>query len=244
MAETAKEKRERLAAEKLAAEQQSGSASEGSSLPAKQEAPAFDFFVDKVDEDTGEVMRVPKYKYLEGHPRQYRTDAKLGNFNIMDGKVLGEKLTFQPIAFRFFQDDIFKQGLKNWAEVFFIDENNCVAAILFHGFSAENLSRLAEPLYYQDKFLTDVVVTASLAKQVNDKIKPPATFYLAEFTFEDADPEVTKELKAFAKTQKFYRRASLQGSAVMQSQRNFYNPFDEHEQAELEAPATDAEVVQ
>lgn len=237
MEETAKQKKEREAAEKLAAEQQSGN------LPAKQEAPKYNFMLEKVDEDSGEVMYVPKYKYMEGHPRQYRTDAKTGKFNIMEGKVLGDKFSFQPIAFRFFQDDIFKQGLKNWVEVFFIDENNCVAAILFHGFSAENLSRLAEPLYYQDKFLTDVIITATLEKQVNDKISPPATFYLATFTFEDADPEVTKELKAFVKTQRIYRRASLQSTAVISAQKNFYNPLDEHEAAELEEN-TGAEVVQ
>lgn len=211
---------------------------ENQNLPTTQ--PAHNFTIEKVDQDTGEIMLVPKYKYLEGFPRQYRTGAKDGKFNIMDGKTLGSTLKFQPIAFRFFKDDIFKQGLKNWAEIFFIDEHNCVAAILFHGFSAENLARLAEPLYYEDKFLTDVVITATLERQVNDKIQPPATYYLATFTFEDADPELNKELRAYAKTQKFYRRASLQSSAEITAQRNFYNPLDEHEAAEL----NEAEVVE
>lgn len=202
--------------------------------------PTYNFTIEKVDEETGEVYNVPKYKYLEGQPRQFRTGAKDGKFNVMNGKVLGSSLSFQPIAFRFFQDNIFKQGLKNWAEIFFIDENNCVAALLFHGFSAENLARLAEPLYYQDKFLTDVVITAQLEKQVNEKLSPPVTFYIASFTFEDADPERTKELKAFTKLHKFYRRESLTKDATVTSSRNFYNPFEAHEAAELE---TSAEVI-
>ena len=73
-----------------------------------------------------------RYRYLEGHPRQYRFDAKEGVFTINGSEKLGRTLTFQPIAWRIFTDNILNMGTKNWAELFFIDEKNCVSAVLFH----------------------------------------------------------------------------------------------------------------
>ena len=100
----------------------------------------------KVHDLTGEV--VSKYKYLEGHPRQYRFDAKEGVFNINGAEKLGRTFTFQPIAWRIFTDAILGMGTKNWAELFFIDEKNCVSSILFHSYSVDNIFRLIVRLYY------------------------------------------------------------------------------------------------
>ena len=97
-----------------------------------------------VDEATGDV--VSQYRYLEGHPKGYRFDAKEGEFNINGIKKLGRTLTFRPIAWRIFVDNILNMGVKNWAELFFIDEKNGVSAILFHGYSVDNIFRLIEPL--------------------------------------------------------------------------------------------------
>jgi len=35
-----------------------------------------------VDEDSGEVTETSRFRYLAGHPRQIRFDAKAGQFNI------------------------------------------------------------------------------------------------------------------------------------------------------------------
>ena len=70
------------------------------------------------------IEAVRRYKYLEGHPRQYRFDAKEGVFNINGSEKLGRSLTFQPIAWRIFTDNILNMGTKNWAELFFIDQKN------------------------------------------------------------------------------------------------------------------------
>jgi len=177
----------------------------------------------KVHEVTGDVVN--KYKYLEGHPRQYRFDAKEGVFNINGTDKLGRTLTFQPIAWRIFTDNILNMGTKNWAELFFIDEKNCVSAVLFHGYSVDNIFRLIEPLYYDDLTLADVVITAVAEKKENTKIQPKGVYYIATFSYKMGDPEKTKELKQFAQDVKVFRQETLTDIANIKTAFNYYNPF-------------------
>ena len=176
-----------------------------------------------VHELTGEVVN--KYKYLEGHPRQYRFDAKEGVFNINGTEKMGRTLTFQPIAWRIFTDNILNMGTKNWAEIFFIDEKNCVSAVLFHGYSVDNIFRLIEPLYYDDLTLADVVITAIAEKKENTKIQPKGVYYIAQFTYKMADVEQTKALKQFAQEAKIFRQETLTDIANIKTAMNYYNPF-------------------
>jgi hypothetical protein len=152
---------------------------------------------------------VSKYKYLEGHPRQYRFDAKEGVFNINGTEKMGRTLTFQPIAWRIFTDNILNMGTKNWAEIFFIDEKNCVSAVLFHGYSVDNIFRLIEPLYYDDLTLADVVITAIAEKKEYIKSQPKGVYYIATFSYKMANVEQTKELQQFAQEAKIFRQESL-----------------------------------
>ena len=175
------------------------------------------------NESTGEV--VSKYKYLEGHPRQYRFDAKEGVFNLNGGEKLGRTLTFQPIAWRIFKDDILNMGTKNWAELFFIDQKNCVSAVLFHGYSVDNIFRLIEPLFYDDLTLADVVITATADKKENTKIQPKGIYYIASFTYEMADVDTSFGLKEFARDYKIFRQDTLTDIANIKTELNYYNPF-------------------
>ena len=182
----------------------------------------------KVHELTGEVVN--NYKYLEGHPRQYRFDAKEGVFNINGTEKVGSPshgrtLTFQPIAWRIFTDNILNMGTKNWAEIFFIDEKNCVSAVLFHGYSVDNIFRLIEPLYYDDLTLADVVITAIAEKKENNKIQPKGVYYIATFSYKMADVEQTKTLKQFANEVKIFRQETLTDIANIKTAMNYYNPF-------------------
>jgi hypothetical protein len=177
----------------------------------------------KIHELTGEV--VSKYKYLEGHPRQYRFDAKEGVFNINGAEKLGRTLTFQPIAWRIFTDNILNMGTKNWAEIFFIDEKNCVSALLFHGYSVDNIFRLIEPLYYDDLTLADVVITATAEKKENTKIQPKGVYYIANFTYKMGDETKTAELKQFAQENKIFRQETLTDIVNIKTAMNYYNPF-------------------
>ncbi|MDB5241414.1 MAG: hypothetical protein JWP57_2039 [Spirosoma sp.] len=168
---------------------------------------------------------LPTPKYLEGHPKQFRFDAKQGVFNINGKETVGPSLTFQPIAWRIFTDNILNMGTKNWAELFFIDEKNCVSAVLFHGFSVDNIFGLIEPLYYDDLTLADVVITATAEKKENTKIQPKGVYYIAEFSYKMADAEQTKVLKQYAESNNIFRQETLTDIANIKTAMNFYNPF-------------------
>lgn len=177
----------------------------------------------KVHEVSSEVVN--RYKYLEGHPRQYRFDAKEGVFNINGSEKIGRTLTFQPIAWRIFTDNILNMGTKNWAEIFFIDAKNCVSAILFHGYSVDNIFRLIEPLYYDDMTLADVVITAVAERKENNKIQPKGIYHIATFSYTLGDAERTGELKQFAGDHKVFRQETLTDIANIKTAMNYYNPF-------------------
>ena len=177
----------------------------------------------RVNPTTNAVHSV--YKYLEGHPRQYRFDAKEGVFNINGTDKLGRTLTFQPIAWRIFKDNILNMGTKNWAELFFIDEKNCVSVVLFHGYSVDNIFRLIEPLYYDDLTLADVVITAVAEKKENTKIQPKGVYYIATFSYKMADVEQTAPLKDFTADNRIFRQETLTDIADIKTSMNYYNPF-------------------
>ncbi|WP_245565053.1 hypothetical protein [Spirosoma spitsbergense] len=176
-----------------------------------------------LDEDTGEIVDI--FKYLEGHPRQYRFDAKDGSFNINGDRPVGKTLTFQPIAWRIFTDNILNMGTKNWAELFFVDERNCVSAVLFHGFSVDNIFRLIEPLYYDDLTLADVVITATPERKENTKIQPKGVYYICSFSYAIADAAQTKALKAYARERPIFRQETLTDIANIKTAMNYFNPF-------------------
>lgn len=165
-----------------------------------------------VNQQTGDV--ISRYKYLEGHPRNYRFDAKEGVFSIngtekIGGPSHGRSLTFQPIAWRIFTDSILGQPSKQWAELFFIDEQKCVATVLFHGYSVDNIFRLIELLYYDDYSLANVVLTATAERKENTKIQPKGVYYIAQFRYELADADVTKQRQEFAEENPIFRQDTL-----------------------------------
>jgi hypothetical protein len=176
-----------------------------------------------VQESTGAILN--KYKYLEGHPRQYRFDAKEGVFNINGSEKVGRTLTFQPIAWRIFTDNILNMGTKNWAELFFIDEKDCVSSVLFHGYSVDNIFRLIEPLYYDDLGLADVMITAIAEKKEYTKSQPKGVYYIATFSYKMAAAERSAELKQFSEETKIFRLETLTDIANIKTSFHFYNPL-------------------
>lgn len=177
--------------------------------------------------DTGEV--VDKYLYIDGNPKQYRFDAKEGKFSVHydenNVEKLGASLSFQPIAWRIFSDDILGQGLKKWVELFFIDEAGCVSAILFHGYSVANLERLITPLVYNRIKLNEVVLTVKADKKENNKVQPKGVYFIASFTYKPADKALTKELDDYVQTINLYRRDTQTELAQTQVSRQVFNPF-------------------
>lgn len=216
MAESAAEKKARIAAEKEAANNTNTSL-------ASNLAP---YTIAVVDEDSGEEIIKPEFKYMEGVPREYKADAKDGNFFIQQ-KNVGQTLRLQPIASRFFEEDLFNLGTRKWAELFWLDEKNVLCSILFHGFSAEALAEVASPLYYDDLKLSDVVLVVEWDKITNTKIKPAATYHVAKFSYEEADADRTKYIKGWAKTKRIYRKATLKDTTINQTVENYFNPYED-----------------
>jgi len=218
-----------------------------SAVPAEAAAPvttpattAPAYLLDKVDEATGEVVQVPRFRYLPGHPRQVRFDAKAGQFNINGVTPLGNSLSFIPLAWRIFQDDILNMGRKLWAELFFADDKGAVCAVLFHGYSVENLYRLIEPLFYDDLTLADVTVKVTAEKKQTTKEGKTATYYIAQFSYEPAEPAEVAARRDFARDFPIWRAETHTGAADLRIQHGYTAPAG----GELPAEAPEAETQQ
>ncbi len=172
-----------------------------------------------IDQQNGDI--ISRYRYLEGHPRNYRFDAKGGGFSINGRDKLGETLTFQPIAWRIFRDKILNQPENQWAELFFIDDKKCVSSILFHGYSVDNIFRLMEPLYYDGLTLANVMLTATAERKENTKIQPKGVYYIARFSYELADTDLTKQRQEYAQENNIFRQDTLSSPARFKTAHNY-----------------------
>jgi hypothetical protein len=198
------------------------------------------YLIEKLDEATGELVQVPRFRYLPGHPRQVRFDAKAGQFNIGGTVPLDSSLSFIPLAWRVFQDDILNMGRKLWSELFFTDEKGAVCAVLFHGYSVENLYRLIEPLFYDDLTLADVVVKVTAEKKQTTKDGKTATYYIAQFSYEAADAAEVAARRDYARDFPIWRAETYTGAADLRIQHGYTVPTEEEHTQELPAaePAT------
>ena len=188
-----------------------------------------------VDEDSGEVTEASRFRYLAGHPRQIRFDAKAGQFNIGGITPLGNSLEFVPLAWRIFSDNILNMGRKTWAELFFVNAKGAVCAVLFHGYSVENLYRLIEPLFYDDLTLADVKVKVTAEKKQTTKDGKPATYYIAQFSYTPADPAEVQPLREFAEDFPVWREETYTGLAEIKTSAGYTVPQAEDQPAQLAA---------
>jgi hypothetical protein len=188
---------------------------------------AYNWLKKKVDEDTGEEYDAPKYKYIPGNPRDYRTDMGAdGSIKINGVKPVELPMTIQALAWKGFTCNLFDMGEKNWVELWFIDSQDCVSAMLFHGFSYEAFMELLAPLEYDELKLSDVLLTINLDKKRNAALK--LDYHIASFTYTEAtDKERTKELKAYAKEHQLYRKATIKEEGYTEHfNHRVYNPIE------------------
>ncbi|TGD81704.1 hypothetical protein [Hymenobacter wooponensis] len=179
-----------------------------------------------VDEASGEVTETSRFRYLPGHPRQIRFDAKAGQFNINGTTPLGPAISFIPLAWRVFHDNILNMGRKLWAELFYADEKGAICAVLFHGYSVENLYRLIEPLFYDDLTLADVVVKVQAEKKETVKDGKKATYFIAQFSYEVADPAEVQARQEFARDFPIWRQETYTGVADARIQHGYTVPTE------------------
>lgn len=189
-----------------------------------------------LDEASGELTETSRFRYLPGHPRQVRFDAKAGQFNIGGTVPLGSSLSFIPLAWRVFHDDILNMGRKLWAELFFTDAQGAVCAVLFHGYSVENLYRLIEPLFYDDLTLADVVVKVTAEKKQTTKEGKTATYYIAQFSYEPADPAEVAARRDFARDFPIWRTETNTGAADVRIQHAYTVPAEDAPQTPEPTP--------
>ena len=199
-----------------------------------------------VDEETGELTEKSRFRYLPGHPKQIRADLKAGVFNVGGDKVLGKTISFILVALRIFSDNILNMGRKVWAELFFVDDSGAVCAVLFHGYSIENLQKLNASMFYDDLNLTDVVLTVTPVKKQTEKDGKPATYFIADFSYVAADPVEVQARQEFAQDFDLYLEETLTGTADLCIVQGYRLPAGYHveQPAQLNAaPAAEAAVV-
>ncbi|NVO29679.1 hypothetical protein [Hymenobacter lapidiphilus] len=209
---------------------------------ANPHQPSRAYMVQSVDEETGDLTETPRFRYLPGHPKQIRADLKAGVFNVNGQTVLGKTISFIPMALRIFTDNILNMGRKTWAEIYFTDPAGHVCAVLFHGYSVENLQKLNAELFYDDLALSEVLLTITPAKKQTEKDGKPATYYIAEFSYVPAEPAEVQARREFAEDFDLYREETLTGTAETRIVQGYRLPAryqPEQLQAQLAAaPAT------
>jgi len=171
-----------------------------------------------------EGAQVVNVKYLPGDPRQIRFDAKAGKFNAYGTEPLGTTLTFQPLAWEFFDGNILNMGQKSWVEIFYLDEKNRLCAVLFHGNSVNALRQVRVPLFYDNLTLADVILTAVPEKKEYTKSLPKGTYYIANFSYEMADPKRTADLAQLTTLVNVYREESINQTRVVSSTQGYTVP--------------------
>ena len=212
------------------ATKQTATASAAAVSPAAPAAtlptPSRAYLTATADEETGEVTETSRFRYLPGHPKQIRADLKAGVFNVNGEQVLGKTLSFIPVALRIFADNILSMGRKVWAELFFVDQSGAVCAVLFHGYSVENLQKLNASLFYDDLKLTDVVLTCTPQKKENKTVG--GSYFIVEFSYTPADPAEVQARQEFAQDFDLYREETLTGTEERRITQGYRVPASYH----------------
>ncbi|HEV7349048.1 hypothetical protein [Telluribacter sp.] len=188
----------------------------------------------RTDEESGETLVMDKYLYFEGRPREYRFNGQSGQFNLYGDRILtdekGRMLTtfsFQPIAYRIFEDTLFGRTVRElWAEIFFVDDEDCVSSLMFNNTSVNELYRMMEPILYERQTLCDVTVTVRPEK-VFSKSDPTKSWFIARFSYETAPASRVRELREYARDHRIYRSETLTSGAQHKLiSRSYYNAIE------------------
>ncbi len=174
------------------------------------------------NQETGELQ----IKYRPGFPRHYRFDASRGLISLSDMNITkkAEPISFIPISYRIFQDDILGYGLKKWAEFFFINQLGHVCSLLFHGYSVENLEKGTHDLYYDEVNLSEVILTVTpIEKTKKEGEGKGSKYFIAEFSYKVLSNEQRNEMKLLGEALNVWRTDTLTGNSTMELSVN-YNP--------------------
>lgn len=165
------------------------------------------------NEETGEISS--KILYAQGLPKQYRFNGQTGKFNIDGETDKGNVLELVPLAWRVFEAELFgRERVDLWAEIFFVDDENCVSAIMFNNTSVQILQKAFAKLVYQRLTLSEVKMKITSEQRKNEKAK--STYHVAVFEFEKADPDYCQMIQEFALDFQIYRADTVTSTQVQQ----------------------------
>ncbi len=178
-----------------------------------------------VNPESGELA----IQYRAGYPRTYRFDASRGLFSVNGENNItkkGEPLTFIPVAFRVFRDDILGYGLKKWVEFFFVNDNGQLCSLLFHGYSVENLERKTNDLFYDSLDLCQVLLTASPVERVKQNGEGKGNkYFIAEFSYKPLENVQRQEVALIGESVNIWRADTLTGDVQTELSVNFRPPI-------------------
>ena len=177
-----------------------------------------------INPETGELQ----IKYRPGFPRHYRFDASRGIFCLSDMTITkkAEPLSFIPISYRIFKDDILGFGLKKWVEFFFINQLGHLCSLLFHGYSVENLERCTHDLFYDEVNLAEVILTVTpIEKTKKSGEGKGSKYFIAEFSYKVLSNEQRNEIKLLGETINVWRADTLTGDSSMELSINYKPPI-------------------
>jgi hypothetical protein len=153
--------------------------------------------------DTNQILdekRMSKIKYLEGSPRAYRFNASTGVLNLNGLQNITqpkEHFSFTPVAYRFFEDELFGKEEKMWLEFFFVNESLQMCSVMFHGFSAASFKQhFADYLYYDSLTPCEVEITVMPEQKTNKALE--AKYFIADFKSKKASPETIEAVRVMS----------------------------------------------
>jgi hypothetical protein len=191
-----------------------------------------------LDPETGSVSS--KIKYLIGNPKQYRFNGQTGRFNIDGEKDLGTSFELIPLAWRIFKASLFgRNKTEQWAEIFFIDDSNCVSSIMLNNTSAQILQNTFGKIIYEGLLLEDVKLKITAERRTNERVK--GVYYIVQLSFQKAEDAVLLLNKEYAADYKIYRRDTItEGEEVSLASCTYRTPELEVWKEELLAETQDA----
>lgn len=136
-------------------------------------------------------------RYLEGHPRAYRFDAKDGRFFDHNGDPIaksGDSLTIVPLSYRIFIAEMFEYSRRTWLEIFFLNAANQVCSMLMHGYSTQEFELATAELFYEEAAVNEI--TLEILPMQKEKLLEDGKkfkYFIAEFKITKLKPAQAKQ---------------------------------------------------
>lgn len=178
--------------------------------------------------------------YLTGHPRNYRFNAKNGTLNYEDQEQItqpGSTFSLIPLAFRVFEAALFSGKIRDWFEVFFLNQSGQLCGLLFHSASVDRLQQaVSKDLFYEELGILDCVLTVRPIPRNHKEFGP---YYVADFLFEEMPPEAKHKAEQIRKAlPAIYRDDTTSHPDFIKLQDGYLAPDYEAESIEVLPNAT------